>query len=155
MRPDHLTDEIDAARREELRRMLEARRQEALGQVQTTIRDVSTAGAIGQHEVRDEMDQSEVEVRHDVNLALLEIRGQMIARIGEALAHLAEGTYGACAECGRDIALARLAAMPFATRCTNCEQEREDDNRRREAAMKRDHDRIRGYPDGDLSSSRS
>ncbi len=135
-----------AARRAELRRMLEGRKREILGQVQTTIRDVSCS-ASGHHDVRDEMDQSEVEVRQDVNVALIEIRTEMVARIDEALAHLAEGTYGVCVECGQEIALARLAAMPFATRCTRCEQEREDEARLRAAGLKRDH-RLRGWVEG-------
>jgi DnaK suppressor protein len=134
--------------------MLEARKREVLGQVQVTIRNVASAGAIGQHEVRDEMDQSDVEIRHDVNLALLGIRSEMVAGIDEALIHLAENTYGACVECGRDIAVARLAAMPFATRCTKCEQQREDDNRAREAAMNRNHARARNYPEPDFATSR-
>ncbi len=131
------------ARREELKRMLEGRKRQILGQVQTTIRDVSS-GASGHHDVRDDMDQSEVEVRQDVNVALIEIRTEMVTRIDEALNHLAEGTYGSCVECGQEIPLARLAAMPFATRCTRCEQEREDETRLRADASKRDR-RVRGW----------
>lgn len=37
-----------------------------------------------------------------------------------ALARIEAGNYGACAVCGAEIALARLAALPTATRCITC-----------------------------------
>ncbi|MCU0890324.1 MAG: TraR/DksA family transcriptional regulator [Sandarakinorhabdus sp.] len=37
-----------------------------------------------------------------------------------ALARIEKGEYGVCAECGEDIAPARLAALPTATRCIKC-----------------------------------
>ena len=43
-----------------------------------------------------------------------------IADIDEALARIAEGTYGICAGCGERIPAARLEALPAATRCVNC-----------------------------------
>lgn len=37
-----------------------------------------------------------------------------------ALARIEAGDYGVCEECGSDIAPARLAALPTATRCIKC-----------------------------------
>lgn len=37
-----------------------------------------------------------------------------------ALARIEAGDYGVCEECGGDIAPARLAALPTATRCIKC-----------------------------------
>ncbi|MEE4153080.1 MAG: TraR/DksA family transcriptional regulator [Erythrobacter sp.] len=37
-----------------------------------------------------------------------------------ALARIADGTYGTCANCGETIAAERLAARPVATRCIKC-----------------------------------
>ena len=37
-----------------------------------------------------------------------------------ALARIESGDYGVCTECGADIAPARLAALPTATRCIAC-----------------------------------
>ncbi len=145
--------EIAAARRHELKRMLERRRREILEHVQATMRHVSAARETERHEVRDDMDQTEVEVRYDVDLALLEIRSETVARIDEALAHLAENAYGSCADCGADIALARLAAMPFATRCTKCEQALEDTSRGRQGGARRAGPRAYWRSDG-LSGSR-
>ncbi|MET0734441.1 MAG: TraR/DksA C4-type zinc finger protein [Microbacterium sp.] len=43
-----------------------------------------------------------------------------IAETDAALARVAEGTYGVCVDCGRDIPPARLAARPDAIRCVSC-----------------------------------
>lgn len=37
-----------------------------------------------------------------------------------ALGRIADGTYGICGECGRDIPIKRLRALPTATRCVAC-----------------------------------
>jgi len=39
------------------------------------------------------------------------------ATIDEALARIADGTYGICATCGREIGEERLEALPWATLC--------------------------------------
>ena len=41
--------------------------------------------------------------------------------VEDALRRIDEGTYGKCAECGREIAPERLAAMPTATLCIDCQ----------------------------------
>jgi RNA polymerase-binding transcription factor DksA len=43
-------------------------------------------------------------------------------RIAEARRALADGSYGICKECGRDIPAARLEAMPEAVRCVECQR---------------------------------
>jgi DnaK suppressor protein len=43
-----------------------------------------------------------------------------LARVERALAKLDEGSYGICDGCGREIAPARLAAMPDCVRCIAC-----------------------------------
>ncbi len=45
--------------------------------------------------------------------------------VAAALQRLADGTYGACADCGGVIAFDRLKAEPWALRCVDCESARE------------------------------
>ena len=45
---------------------------------------------------------------------------QEIYQIQRALKRIAEGTYGACVQCGGDIDPKRLKALPIATRCISC-----------------------------------
>jgi DnaK suppressor protein len=43
-------------------------------------------------------------------------------RIEEARRALRQGTYGTCVGCGREIPAERLAAVPEAVRCLNCQR---------------------------------
>ncbi len=43
-----------------------------------------------------------------------------IHKVQLALNRLEEGHYGKCASCGKNIAKARLEALPFATQCIKC-----------------------------------
>ena len=55
--------------------------------------------------------------------ALHGIEGSHLAEaqaIHAALARIAEGSYGICANCGTESPEARLRAMPTATRCVKC-----------------------------------
>ena len=51
-------------------------------------------------------------------------------RIGQqvlgALARIEQGTFGQCEECGKPIAKARLAALPYAALCIQCERQNEE-----------------------------
>jgi len=46
--------------------------------------------------------------------------------VERALEKIEEGTYGACDDCGEAIPLARLRALPWATRCVRCQEKHED-----------------------------
>jgi len=46
-------------------------------------------------------------------------------QIDEALLRLADGTYGICEDCGREISERRLKAVPFARRCIECQEKTE------------------------------
>jgi DnaK suppressor protein len=45
---------------------------------------------------------------------------RMVANIDEALARIADGTYGACLTCGRAIPIETLRAEPVASHCPGC-----------------------------------
>ncbi len=46
----------------------------------------------------------------------------MLNAVEAALARIGKGTFGVCEECGKPIARERLDAVPYAARCTACEQ---------------------------------
>ena len=58
---------------------------------------------------------------------------ELLQRDREAEAHAAErraeGGYGVCEDCGRQIGAERLEALPAATRCVNCQAAWEQANR--------------------------
>jgi DnaK suppressor protein len=111
----------------ELREMLESRRRELQRALGLKLRDVRENS---QHdgEMRgglDTAETSDVDVRHDIDIALLEMKAEALHHVNNALARLATGAYGQCAECGAEISQHRLTALPFALRCRTCEDERE------------------------------
>ena len=57
-----------------------------------------------------------------IGAAIVEITSRTLQDIEDALQRLRSGKYGACSECGAEIAAARLRAMPFAERCRDCQE---------------------------------
>lgn len=54
----------------------------------------------------------------------IELR-ESLDEVDAALARIDAGTYGACVDCGQPIAESRLAAVPSAARCIDCQRARE------------------------------
>ena len=120
----------------ELKKMLEDRRRELMNEVQGKIRDVRAEGG-KDREVLDQGESSEVDIQEDIEFALIQMKGETLNKVNEALRRLDEGTYGNCFECGDEIAEARLRALPFAVRCKDCEEARETAEQRERMAARR------------------
>ena len=117
------------SRYNELKKMLEERRRELMNKVQGKIRDVRAEGG-KDRDVLDQGESSEVDIQEDIEFALIQMKAETLNKIHEALRRLDEGTYGNCFECGDEIAGARLRALPFAVRCKDCEEARENAEQR-------------------------
>jgi len=118
---------IRSGRYTELKRILEGRRLEIISEVKDKMRDVRSEGALVPRQgVRDEVESSEADIQDDIEFALLQMKTETLNKVGEALLGLDVGTYGYCDECGEEISEQRLRALPFAVRCKNCEEARED-----------------------------
>lgn len=117
------------SRYNELRKMLEERRRELSNEVQGKIRDVRAEGG-KDRDVLDPGESSEVDIQEDIEFALIQMKSETLNKVNEALRRLDEATYGNCFECGDEISEARLRALPFAVRCKDCEQERENSAQR-------------------------
>jgi DnaK suppressor protein len=86
----------------------------------------------------DQGETSEVDIQEDIELALIQMKAETLNKINEALARLEAGRYGFCFECGEEISEARLRALPFAVRCKDCEEARENAaNRERMLSQRR------------------
>jgi DnaK suppressor protein len=127
-----------STRYEELKRMLEERQRELTTEVQGRIRGVRADGAEKPHDVMDQGETSEVDIQEDIELALIQMKAETLNKINEALQRLETGRYGFCFECGEEISEARLRALPFAVRCKDCEEARENAaNRERMLSQRR------------------
>jgi DnaK suppressor protein len=73
----------------------------------------------------DETEHAEADIQEHIEVALIQMKGETLQRVREALVRLDAGEYGDCAECGGEIAEQRLRALPFAVRCRACEESHE------------------------------
>jgi DnaK suppressor protein len=119
--------QMDRDRYSELKRILEERRREIMDQVQGKIRDVRSEGANNPNQgVLDSVESSEMDIQDDIEFALIQMKSETLNKIEEALHRLEESTFGYCFECGEEISERRLRALPFAVRCKDCEEAREN-----------------------------
>lgn len=112
-------------RTEQFRGMLLERRRTLQAEIDARL-SKGRAGRAGHNaESGDLMDSTAVDVESDIALSLIQMHADTIARVNHALARLDNGQYGLCTECGDEISVQRLNALPFAVRCQACEQTRE------------------------------
>jgi DnaK suppressor protein len=69
--------------------------------------------------------EDQVMLLHDefVSIKLSGLERETLRQIDAALERLESGEYGLCIECGEPISARRLAAIPWASRCTRCEEQ--------------------------------
>ena len=131
------TEAAARSRYTELKRMLEERRREIQTEVQGRMRGVrSDSGKV--NEVLDAVESSEADIQEDIEFALIQMKSETLNKVNDALARLEQGNYGNCFDCGEEIAEKRLRALPFAVRCKDCEEARENsENRQRQLSARR------------------
>jgi len=115
---------LPTARMIELKAALERRRRELTGDVNGRIREARERSR-DDHDLTDLQDGADSDAQGDVDLALIQMKADTVNRIDDALRRLTEGSYGNCATCAGEISRERLHALPFAVRCTDCEDSRE------------------------------
>jgi DnaK suppressor protein len=114
-------------RRVELGRLLEDRRRQVQLEVQSRMRDGRAGRTV---EVGDIGEISEAGAQEDIDFALLQSKAEALGRLDEAIGRIEAGEYGDCLVCHVEISEPRLRALPFAVRCTRCEELREQDQAR-------------------------
>ena len=114
------------ARREALHRMLMGKRHEIMREIESVLEQSLTEDQQRRLEsARDSGDQAMMDLQRELGISLMEMRNRKRQLIDDALARLAEGTFGYCAECGVEISEKRLAAVPFARLCVQCQSQQE------------------------------
>jgi RNA polymerase-binding transcription factor len=109
---------VDRERFDVLKGMLEERRKE----IQDKLRSLRESLPAEMAEVKDAEEQSVDDFVQEVDFALMEMKSQTLSKIDEAIQRLEDGTYGICPECEAEISEARLAALPFASLCRDCQE---------------------------------
>lgn len=125
--------------KQELRRMLVEKRDALDLELRNKIKAVIASGT--DNEARlvfgDSMEEADKNTGDYLDSAVTMMKRQMLIRLNEAIRRFDEGTYGFCADCKGEISVKRLEALPFAVRCRDCEENKENS----EAQTKKRHQR--------------
>ena len=70
----------------------------------------------------------------DLEATIERSEARLLDKVTAALARVERGTFGRCEDCGKTIAPGRLEALPYASRCVECEQDFEQSRSRVSAA---------------------
>lgn len=67
-------------------------------------------------------DSATATLNREIDYSLEENSENVLSAIEEALQRIDNGTFGTCVRCGKPIAEERLEAIPYATRCIDCQR---------------------------------
>jgi DnaK suppressor protein len=113
-------------RYESLHRMLMAKRHETMSEIEGVLgRSLTEDQQRRLEAAMDVGDQALMDLDRELGISLMEMRNKKRQSIDDALRKLDEGTYGICEECGIEISERRLAAVPFAKLCVECQSKQE------------------------------
>lgn len=104
-------------RQRDLQAMLQDRQRDMQNELQRRVRHVASQPGEG----LDESEHAEADIQEHIEVALIQMKGNTLRLVREALVRADAGEYGYCAECEGEISEKRLRALPFAVRCTACE----------------------------------
>ena len=112
---------LSATQRERFKQLLETRIAEVDRALATAERETRDAAA--KH--ADPADQAASEYERQSLVHQAATARQMLKNLTQALERMRQGAFGECAECGGDIELKRLEAIPWARYCVRCQEKRE------------------------------
>jgi DnaK suppressor protein len=101
------------------RRILEAKRRELLSTHHET-------EGLAVQRVSDSMEELGLEVQRHMAVEALNRKRAVLCQVTEALERIAAGKYGLCLVCHNPISPKRLAALPWAALCIECQQAAEN-----------------------------
>lgn len=108
---------------QELQALMKTRHAELSAEIRTEVaraRDESFGELAGP--VTDLADEAAADLLSDIDNAEVTRDLHEVREILAAQERIAEGSYGACTDCGADIDFARLRVNPTATRCIACQR---------------------------------
>ncbi len=81
----------------------------------------------GARYLMDEIDQAQNVIEQAMGSLMSSSQRANLAKVEEALERIKKNSYGICEECGEEIPMKRLEALPFAQYCISCQQKLEEE----------------------------
>jgi DnaK suppressor protein len=111
-------------------------RDEELSRVQILLKALATELERGIHhreaiaieQSPDQLDEIQTASDRDLAISQIDRQSKQLRNVRAALRRIGDGRFGICEQCDEDIAPKRLAAIPWASLCIEC-QEAEERNR--------------------------
>jgi DnaK suppressor protein len=100
-----------------IKEILSKMEKDILGDLQERIK---SSNVDEQRDIGDMFDDADIEQSREFNLLLSSRERQKLQQIKAALKRMDAKEYGLCEDCGEEIPVGRLKAMPFATMCVKC-----------------------------------
>jgi DnaK suppressor protein len=102
--------------------MLREKRRQIQAELQARSQELRAGG---RPDTWDEADRSVFALDRELSSARLDQLGRLLRQVDQALARHAQGDYGRCQACGKEIPVKRLQSMPFALLCRECQEAQE------------------------------
>ena len=103
------------------KRLLNAQRKELLQDAEKTVTEMNDHD----ESFADPSDRASWESEANRDLRIRDRERKLVEKIDEALARIADGSFGECDECGEMISVGRLKARPVTTLCIQCKSDQE------------------------------
>jgi RNA polymerase-binding transcription factor len=104
--------------REHFRRFLQGKLTELQAASNVDLRQRVSQPHFDLEESRDEGDEAQRTASEDMQTSHAEQNAALLRQVAAALQRMADGDYGRCVDCGNEIEIERLRAVPWAFRCT-------------------------------------
>ena len=102
-----------------LRLRLQNQRDEILNMYKQDLRAGQESADDGTEDIVDRANNA---YNRELMFSLSDTERNTLLQIENALRRMDEGTYGRCSNCGQNIALPRLEALPWARFCVDCQE---------------------------------
>ncbi len=113
------TVEVPQDRYQALRQRLQNQRDEILNMYKQDLRAGQESADDGTEDIVDRANNA---YNRELMFSLSDTERNTLLLIENALRRMDEGTYGRCSNCGQNIALPRLEALPWARFCVDCQE---------------------------------
>ena len=113
------TVEVPQDRYQALRQRLQSQRDEILNMYKQDLRAGQESADDGTEDIVDRANNA---YNRELMFSLSDAERNTLLQIENALRRMDEGTYGRCSNCGQNIALPRLEALPWARFCVDCQE---------------------------------